>query len=148
MITSSMIDAAIAPLLQDHSVTCVNLVSRIANREDYLDRNTIKVVMDVFHNALYFSRSPIPSTNFEEQPASVFKQVCVIPFRRDFLRQFASWLPTPLEKSESIDMLRILEHGGQVRLVETQEETHAVDTVEDLRRVEMAMKGLSKQLAL
>src|SRR5687767_178866 len=101
MITSSMIDAAIAPMLQDRSATCVNLVHRIVNREDYLDSNTIKVVMDVFHNALYFSRSPIPSTNFEEQPDMVFKQVCVIPFRRHFLRQFATWPPTPLEKSES-----------------------------------------------
>ena len=145
MITSAMIDAAISPFLEDRSVACVNLVRRIVNREDYLDRNTIKVVMDVFHNALYFSRSPIPLTNFDEQPDAVFKQVCVIPFRRNFLRQFASWQPTPLEKLESIDMLRILENGGQVRLVETQEETHAVDTVEDLRRVE---KSLSKQPGL
>jgi 3-deoxy-manno-octulosonate cytidylyltransferase (CMP-KDO synthetase) len=46
-----------------------------------------------------------------------------------------------LERAESIDVLRILEHGGRVRLVETTEETHAVDTPEDLRRVETLMQN-------
>src|SRR5437588_11930833 len=91
-------------------------------------------------NALYFSRSPIPAGNFDggDRPP-LFKQVCVIPFRRDFLREFAQLSPTPLERAESIDMLRVLEHGGRVRLIETQVDTHAVDTLEDLRLVETLM---------
>ena len=70
----------------------------------------------------------------------VFKQVCVIPFRRECLREFARLPPTPLERAESIDMLRLVEHGLPVRVVETEEETHAVDTPEDLRRVERMMR--------
>jgi 3-deoxy-manno-octulosonate cytidylyltransferase (CMP-KDO synthetase) len=141
MITPGMVAAAIAPMVEDPSVTCVNLVRRISSREDYLDPNTIKVVMNDIHEALYFSRAPIPAIEFSEgTDAPVFKQVCVIPFRTEFLNQFARWPQTTLERAESIDMLRILEHGGRVRLVETTEETHAVDTPRDLSRVETLMK--------
>ena len=141
MITPEMIVAAVTPLLNDSSVGCVNLVRRIGSREEYVDPNTIKVVMDVRGDALYFSRAPIPTVDFVggARPP-VFKQVCVIPFRRDFLREFARLLPTPLERAESIDMLRALEHGRRVRLVETEVDTHAVDTPADLRLVESLMK--------
>ncbi len=141
MITPAMIAAAVTPLLADRSVECVNLVHRITKRHDYLDPNTIKVVMDVNHDALYFSRAPIPALQFtENNQLPMFKQVCVIPFRREFLSEFTRLPPTPLEQAESIDMLRLIEHGRRVRLVETTVETHAVDTPEDLRLVEMLME--------
>ena len=141
MITPAMISAAVTPLLADLSVGCVNLVHRITKRHDYLDPNTIKVVMDVNADALYFSRAPIPALEFSEtNQLPVFKQVCVIPFRRESLREFTRLPPTPLERAESIDMLRLIEHGRRVRLVETTVETHAVDTPEDLRLVETLME--------
>jgi len=141
LVTPPMIDAALGPLLEDATVRCVNLARRIRSREEYLDRNTIKVVMNVWGDALYFSRAPIPEVDFDS-PARppVFKQVCVIPFRKDFLRDFARLPPTPLERAESIDMLRVLEHGGRVRMVETDADTHAVDTPADLRLVEALMR--------
>ncbi|HEX8146393.1 MAG TPA: 3-deoxy-manno-octulosonate cytidylyltransferase [Pyrinomonadaceae bacterium] len=144
MVTPRMIAAAVAPLCEDASVSCVNLARRITRREDYFDRNTIKVLMNVRGDAVYFSRAPIPDGAFargtEGVSPPVFKQVCVIPFRRDFLREFARLPQTPLERAESIDMLRAVEHGRPVRLVEIVEETHAVDTPEDLRLVESLMK--------
>lgn len=147
MVTPDMIVAAVAPMLRDSSVACVNLARRIASREEFVDPNTIKVVSNVRSDALYFSRAPIPSIDFArdfsggagERPP-VFKQVCVIPFRREFLREFVRLPPTPLERAESIDMLRVIEHGLDVRLVETEADTHAVDTPEDLRLVEALMK--------
>jgi 3-deoxy-manno-octulosonate cytidylyltransferase (CMP-KDO synthetase) len=140
MITPDMIEAAVTPMLNDKTIACVNLARRIVSREDYFDPNTIKVVMDIQGNALYFSRAPIPAADFTgDNP--VFKQVCVIPFRRDFLREYARWTPTPLEVAESIDMLRVLEHGGIVRLVETEFDTHAVDTPKDLCLVETLMRN-------
>jgi 3-deoxy-manno-octulosonate cytidylyltransferase (CMP-KDO synthetase) len=145
MITPGMIEAAVIPMLQDSSVMCVNLACRIVSREEYVDPNTIKVVTNVHGDGLYFSRASIPAINFssdmEEGRPPVFKQVCVIPFRRDFLREFARLTPTPLEQAESIDMLRLIEHGHRVRLVETAAVTHAVDTPDDLRLVESLMKN-------
>jgi 3-deoxy-manno-octulosonate cytidylyltransferase (CMP-KDO synthetase) len=144
MITPGMIEAAVAPMLQDSSVMCVNLACRITGREEYIDPNTIKVVTNVHGDGLYFSRAPIPAIGFSgdlgEGRPPVFKQVCVIPFRRDFLREFARLPPTPLERAESIDMLRLIEHGHRVRLVEITVGTHAIDTPDDLRLVEALMK--------
>lgn len=145
MITPDMIVAAITPLLQDSSVKCANLARRIVSQQEYVDPNTIKVVTNIHCDALYFSRAAIPAIDFARDFAGkrppVLKQVCVIAFRLDFLREFARLPPTPLEEEESIDMLRAIEHGSRVRMVETNADTHAVDTPEDLRLVEHLMKG-------
>jgi 3-deoxy-manno-octulosonate cytidylyltransferase (CMP-KDO synthetase) len=146
MITPDMIAAAVAPMLSDPTVSCVNMVRRILSRDEFVDPNTIKVVMNSGKEALYFSRTPIPAIDFAHDVsvgtgcAPLFKQVCVIPFRRNFLSEFARQSPTTLERIESIDMLRVIEHGGSVRLVETDVDTHAVDTTEDLALVEALMK--------
>src|ERR1041384_6009801 len=78
MITPEMIAASLAPLRSDRSIGCVNLVHRISSQQEFIDPNTIKVVADLNDNALSFSRLPITKAN-------VFKQVCVIPFRRECL---------------------------------------------------------------
>jgi 3-deoxy-manno-octulosonate cytidylyltransferase (CMP-KDO synthetase) len=141
MITPEMIEAVVAPLLQDRSVVCANLARRINDREAFNDPNTIKVVANLRGDALYFSRAPIPAIDFARaNDTAIFKQVCVIPFRRETLREFARLAPTPLERAESIDMLRLLEHGMSVRIVETDANTHAVDTPENLRLVETLMR--------
>ena len=89
---------------------------------------------DKNYNALYFSRSEIPNIKFNKN-AYVKNQVCVIPFRRDFLIKYNRMKPTLLEKAESIDMLRILENGYKVFLVKTNYFSHAVDTKKDLLKV-------------
>ena len=98
--------------------------------------------MNVKKEAIYFSRAPIPSIDFSPNDSfPVFKQVCVIPFRRAALRRFAALPPTPLERAESIDMLRVIEHGVKIRLAEIGNDTQAVDTPDDLRRVEELMRN-------
>ncbi|QOJ24378.1 MAG: 3-deoxy-manno-octulosonate cytidylyltransferase [Gammaproteobacteria bacterium] len=135
-----MIDTAVAPFKDDPKLGCVNLVRKIDHEADYLDANTIKVVMNQHNDALYMSRRPIPTmakTGFANTAA--YKQVCIIPFRRSTLYQYTHLTPTPLEQLESIDMLRLLEHGMQVKMVPTEFNTQAVDTPEDLARVEKLM---------
>jgi len=141
MITPEMIAASLGPFRFDRATCCVNLVHRINSRLELLDPNTIKVVADLNDNALYFSRSPIPKVDSKQSNVKILKQVCVIPFRRECLLEFARLAPSPLEQAESIDMLRLLEHGMSVRLVETQVTTHAVDTPEDLQLVETLMNN-------
>ena len=141
LITPEMIVTTVAPMLDDCSIDCTNLIRRINDPAEYMDPNTVKVVMDSKNDALYFSRAPIPAIDSSELASvPVYKQVCVIPFRRTFLSEFTRLKPTALEGAESIDMLRALEHGHRVRLVETQMETHAVDTPEDLRLVETLLE--------
>ena len=106
---------------------------------EFEDRNCIKVVCDLNGNALYFSREPIP-TQSKIREASLHKQVCVIPFRRDFLIDYTNMEPTPLEIVESIDMLRILENSLNVRMIPTKFQSYSVDTIEDLKKVSELMK--------
>lgn len=137
-----MITEAIKPLLYDSEINVVNLLGNISNKEEFNDRNCIKVVCDNNSNALYFSREPIP-TVYKIDSVPMYKQVCIIPFRRDFLIEYNNMEPTQLEIAESIDMMRILENGMKVHMAPTKHETYAVDTKEDLHRVERIMSQLN-----
>lgn len=136
MIHPDMIDEALAPLLGDPLVQVVNLMAPLDEAEAR-NPNAIKVVCDRNGDALYFSRQPIPSGR--APGARPCKQVCIIPFRRAFLDTFAALEPTPLERAESIDMLRALEHGYRVRMVSTAHATRSVDTPGDLVAVTVLM---------
>jgi len=139
MIYPQMIDDAIEPLLHDQGIQVVNLMSRLRSREEHDDPNEVKVVIDKKAFALYFSREPIPSWKKGAKDVPMFKQVCIIPFRRDFLIKFNKLAPTPLEIIESVDMLRILENGLKVKMVSSDFGTYSVDTEEDRIAVEALM---------
>lgn len=136
-----MITEAVQPMLDDPSLLITNLLGKIQSAKEFEDRNCIKAVCDLQGNALYFSREPIP-TRFLGKDIPMGKQVCIIPFRREFLLQYTKLSPTPLEIVESVDMMRVLEHGMKVRMVPTRHNTHAVDTPADLRNVEQLMQSL------
>ncbi len=141
MTTPVMVEHALRPMIADPSIGCVNLIKQIVSDEEFNDRNCIKVVRNELGEALYFSRQPIPYPSllgFGAVPA--YKQVCIIPFRREVLFAYARLAPTPAERAESVDMLRFLEHGHKVHLVETDATSCAVDTPADLARVEALMR--------
>jgi 3-deoxy-manno-octulosonate cytidylyltransferase (CMP-KDO synthetase) len=136
-----MIAEAVQPMLDDPRINITNLLGQIADAAEFEDRNCIKVVCDLDSNALYFSREPIP-TRSKTSTIPMGKQVCVIPFRREFLLEYTRLAPTPLEIAESVDMMRVLEHGLKVKMAPTRHDTRAVDTQEDLHRVERLMRDL------
>ena len=91
-------------------------------------------------NAMYMSRSPIPSTFHEEIRAKWFKQVCVMPLKWNTLYQLNYVLnKTDLEQQESIEMLRALQHGIKIRMVLSKENTKSVDNEQDRLSVERLM---------
>jgi len=136
-----MIAEAVQPMLDDPQVKVVNLLGAIQSIEEFEDRNCIKVVCDLNQNAMYFSREPIP-TRCKVTDIPMGKQVCIIPFRRDFLIEYTQLVPTPLEIVESVDMMRVLEHGLKVRMAPTRHNTQAVDTLLDLKKVERLMQAI------
>jgi 3-deoxy-manno-octulosonate cytidylyltransferase (CMP-KDO synthetase) len=139
MVTGDMLDLAVRPF-REPGVLCTNLTAVIESEEEFRDPNTIKVVFGNGGDALYFSREPVPSssrTGFYRGLA--YRQVCVIGFKRDFLFRYSELEPTRWESVESIDMLRVLEHGLPIRLVETATRCCPVDTESDLRRVEQLL---------
>ena len=130
-----MISEAVNPLVEDSKVLVSNLLGEIESQEEFENRNCIKVVCDQKLNAIYMSREPIP-TSCKGALTPRTKQVCIIPFQHDFLLQYTSMQPTPLEIAESIDMVRVIENGLKVKMVPTKYSTRAVDTFEDLKLVE------------
>lgn len=141
MILPEMIDAAIAPMLKDPEIQVVNLMADLGDETEFEDPNEVKVVTDLAGDALYFSREPIPSRRKGTPKVPMKKQVCIIPFRRDYLLHFNAMPETPLEIIESVDMMRILENGDKVRMVQIKERTLSVDTPEDCERVRQAMQN-------
>ena len=135
MVHPDMIDEALSPMLVDKSILITNLLGEIATDTEFEDRNCIKTVIDRNNDALYFSREPIPTRALGiNKPMG--KQICIIPFRREFLLRYIQLSPTPLEIAESIDMMRVLENGVKVRMVPTKFNTKAVDTEADRLAVE------------
>jgi len=141
MLFPEMIDLAVKPMIDDPSINIVNLMGKIKTREEQEDPNTVKIVADLQGFALYYSREPIPSWKKGAKSVPMLKQVPIIPFTRDFLLKFNHLSPTPLEIVESVDMMRVVEHGYKVKMILEEFETYGVDTPEDLMRVECIMKN-------
>jgi 3-deoxy-manno-octulosonate cytidylyltransferase (CMP-KDO synthetase) len=139
LVHPDMIDLAIEPLLKEKDIFISNLCAEL-NIDEWLDPGEIKVVCDLNMNAMYMSRSPIPSTAHEEKRAMWWKQVCIMPFKWHFMKKFNHELsPTPLELQESIEMIRALQHGFKVRMVPSIYKSKSVDTDNDRREVEKIM---------
>ena len=139
LVHPDMIDLAIKPLLDEKDVYVSNLTAELSEAE-WKDPGEIKVVCDLDMNALYMSRAPMPSVDHEEQRATWYKQVCIMPFRWHFMKKFNHELePTPLELQESIEMNRAIQHGYKVRMVSSPYISKSVDTDLDRMQVEQMM---------
>ena len=146
------LEAVIEPLMADPMLEMSTACVPISDRADYDNPNVVKVVKDQRGYALYFSRSPIP--HFRSGPpegghynevvsgfSRTFKHLGLYGFRRNFLLKFATLPQTPLEKAESLEQLRALEHGYHIHTVETRHDSIGVDTPEDLELVRVRLKA-------
>jgi 3-deoxy-manno-octulosonate cytidylyltransferase (CMP-KDO synthetase) len=150
MVTPEMISAAVQPLIEEKELNITNLMTSLKTKDEHEDPAEVKVVVDKNNNAMYFSREPIPSRKKGVDNVPMLKQVCIIPFRRDFLLEYNNMEQMPLEIIESVDMNRLLENGIRIRMVMREEETYSVDTIADLKNVNEKMKNdplLPKYLA-
>jgi 3-deoxy-manno-octulosonate cytidylyltransferase (CMP-KDO synthetase) len=142
-----MVDEAVRPLLTDERVKAGTLVRIIDNEADLHNPGVVKVVLDIEGNCLYFSRSPIPfardhSRESWAQAHRYYKHIGLYVYRRDFLLQMADRPRTPLEMTEQLEQLRILENGERIRATITVHDTIPVDTADDLKRVRERMEAL------
>jgi 3-deoxy-manno-octulosonate cytidylyltransferase (CMP-KDO synthetase) len=133
-----MIEEVVQPLLGDTSIGMSTLMHPIYTDEDLQDPGVVKVAVDLAGFALYFSRSLIPYPR-EAEPHDVYEHVGLYAYRREFLMKIAELEPTPLERVESLEQLRVLEHGYRIRVVETRSEDNefsgfSVDTPADIAR--------------
>ena len=97
---------------------------------DPADPNLVKVVVSLDGKALYFSRSVVPflrDGNAAQRPSYYLHQG-IYAYRREFLLEVASWRPGPLETSEKLEQLRVLEHGRSIDVIFTRRAVHGIDT--------------------
>ncbi len=136
LIDPRAISEAIAPFADDPGLPMTTLYHRIEDERDATDPNVVKVVLDRGGFAMYFSRATIPyQRNARGGFAPLYKHIGLYAYRRNTLMVLARLEPTPLERVESLEQLRALEHGIRIKAVETRYESIGVDTPDDLERV-------------
>ena len=116
-----------------HMDSVVNCMSKI-DSEEANNVNTIKVVTNYDNDLIYMSRSPIPVTKVGLSD-NTYKQVCIYAFTKEQLEKFYKMKKTLLELDEDIDILRFLEMGINVKMIETFGTTQSVDVKEDVDKV-------------
>lgn len=115
------------------------LVKKIEQEEYLFNPNTVKVIVSVHQDGLYFSRSPIPHIrNTAEKDwlskHTFFKHIGMYAYRADILEKLTKLPVSPLEKAESLEQLRWLDNGFKIKTAETFTETIGIDTPEDLQK--------------
>ena len=118
----------------NRQIDIVSPMIAIASDKEVEDPNNVKVITDLKRNAIYFSRSKIPYRQNLKSNLSYYKHQGVYGFRREALLKISKQKPTPLELHEQIEALRFLEMGLTIRMVESDENSIAIDTREDLER--------------
>jgi 3-deoxy-manno-octulosonate cytidylyltransferase (CMP-KDO synthetase) len=126
------IDLVVETLQGDPESPVATIASPFSHEEDIQDPNLVKVVRDQRSRALLFSRAPIPfDRDVRAIPEAMpLRHVGIYAYRRPFLAEFASWPPTPLEKSEQLEQLRILENGRSIAVAVGAASSHGIDTPE------------------
>lgn len=137
-IASRAIEEAVDLLLNDSQANMSTIITPIKNEEDALNPSIVKCVKDQQNNALYFSRSLIPSNkkqqfNFQE---TYYQHIGLYVYRPSFLLHYKNLHPTPLQLEEDLEQLKVLEHGYRIKVAITHETSIGVDTPEDLNKIE------------
>lgn len=138
-----MLEQLVAPYLNGEAPEMTTLAYPLDMKTKYFEAGSVKVITDLNNNAIYFSRAPIPYFRTQEK-APVYNHMGLYAFRRDFLLKYKNLPQTPLEKTESLEQLRVLEHGFKIRVCLTETKTLEINTPEEY---EEAQK-FNPQLAL
>jgi len=116
------------------------LVKKVETEQELFNPNSPKVIINNNSEAIYFSRSPLPHIRGREQQHwlqhfTYFKHIGIYGYRADVLQQITKLPVSSLEKAESLEQLRWVENGYRIKVAETELETYAIDTPEDLNRL-------------
>ena len=137
LIDPGAIESIIDVMLNDESLEYVGLKSKITNEEEFYDRNVVKVVTDNDNFAMYFSRSPIP---YEFEYGKAYRVMGLYGYTKEFLQNFKNSEKSDLEKLEhGIEMLRVMEKGNKIKLIDTNYKSIGVDLKEHIKEVEKIM---------
>ncbi|GAB4552756.1 MAG: 3-deoxy-manno-octulosonate cytidylyltransferase [Geothermobacteraceae bacterium] len=142
LIEPAHIDTAIRAMIDDGDAVMGTLCAPLTGQDEFLDPNVVKVVCDRKGRALYFSRAPIPWPRDRADDLAgaltdglARRHIGLYVYRHDFLLRIPQLSRTPLEQLESLEQLRVLEHGYGITVAEVEDYSIGVDTPEDLEKV-------------
>lgn len=139
LLDPAVIDAVVEPLQADRSIAMSTAARRVRDEAELASASMVKVVRDATGAALYFSRAAIPWGRDRPAVADARIHVGLYGYRRATLLALAGLPQGPLERAEALEQLRALEHGIRIQVVETDYESHEVNTPGDLERVRHRM---------
>ncbi len=147
LLVPDAVERVAQPLRERANVVCTNLLSPLESDADLANPNIVKAACAQDGRVLFFSRAPIPFYR-KHADCPIYRQTGIMGFRTDLLRRYSSLPETPFERAESVDMLRLLEHGVAIHGVVVDYPTVGVDRPEDVPAVERWLHGNDLQRAL
>jgi 3-deoxy-manno-octulosonate cytidylyltransferase (CMP-KDO synthetase) len=147
LLVPDAVERVAQPLRDRADVVCTNLLSPLESDADLSNPNIVKAACAQDGRVMFFSRAPIPFYRRRIE-CPVYRQTGIMGFRADLLRRYSSLPETPFEQAESVDMLRLLEHGVPIHGVVVDYPTVGVDRPEDVPAVERWLHGNAVQRAL
>jgi len=125
----------LASAFNEESTQIVTLIKKIKSEEEVRNPNVVKAISNKNNQAIYFSRSPIPYRRNPGVDITYFKHVGIYGYRKQVLAEITQLPMGKLEQAESLEQLRWVENGYSIVLKETDLETIAIDTPDDLDKV-------------
>jgi len=144
LIRGEVLDSLVNLFLQDDTLQMATLKSKILDAEEIHNPNVVKVITNLFDEAIYFSRSAIPY-NRDGRQVDYFKHIGVYAYTKKFLLEYVTLPQTELELAESLEQLRALENGAKIKVLETDMKLIGVDTPQDIQKVEEYLLSLGER---
>jgi len=138
-IDPQLVEQLVQCLLDDPLLNMATAACEISDPAQIADANVVKVVRNLQGNALYFSRSPLPFLRNPEHAPKTLRHLGIYAYRSEFLKQFVSWAPSPLELTESLEQLRALENGASIAVIITEHCGLGIDTPEQAQQAEQLL---------
>lgn len=141
LISGDAIDSVVRLLDDRRADQMSTLRRRLDDPAELANPSVVKVVIDQDGYALFFTRAAVPFIRAGQPGPPLWGHLGLYGYRREFLLKVAGLPPTPLERAEGLEQLRVLEHGYRIRTAETTTDTIGVDTPEDLERVRRRLEA-------
>lgn len=137
-IDPSVISALINILLKDPTAVMSTAVVKFDNANEAMNPSEVKCVLSLDGTALYFSRSLIPGSKKPgyHNENTYYKHLGIYAYRPDFLLKYTELPQTPLQITEDLEQLKVLEHGYKIKAIIVESNSPGVNTPEDIKKVE------------
>lgn len=146
LLKADLLDKLVEVFQGQSKVEMATFARSFKSEEDLRSLNTAKVLVNDQHEAIYFSRLPIPFSRASYAQSGEFKDIAlkhigIYGFTKGFLESFCARPADVLEKAEALEQLRALSMGAKIKVVKVDYESWGVDTPEDVLKVEAQLKG-------